>query len=97
MQSSATALERTTLLSLSAEAVATVGVELQDLREFVIVNYLSRVPFFRDLSLPCRKELSRIIEVKLFRGKQVIFEEGDEADAMYIVVEGRVQMIRRRA
>jgi len=94
-QISATAVEPCTLLSLSTEDVEAVGVDLQDLREHVIVEFLKRIPFFKTLKLSKKKALAHIMKMRLLKGQEVIFNEGDAGDAMYVLMEGRVEMHRK--
>eukprot|EP00966_Prymnesium_polylepis_P221898 5133494-Prymnesium_polylepis.2 len=95
LQISATAVEPCTLLSLSTEDVEAVGVDLQDLREHVIVEFLKRIPFFKTLKLSKKKALAHIMKMRLLKGQEVIFNEGDAGDAMYVLMEGRVEMHRK--
>lgn len=90
------ALEDCTLLSLSAEDVAVVGLEIDQLRVHVIVQYLERISFFKDVKPTQRMAIASIVEVELYGSHEEVYSEGSDSDEMYILVEGRVILNRRR-
>ena len=53
-------------------------------------EFLRKVVVFQDLDDTSLETLVPLLQRKKFRAGQVIFREADEADALYIVVEGRV-------
>ena len=56
---------------------------------------LLKVPFFRDLHKRTRRALGDILQIEYLKGDgTVIFNEGDAADKLYIIVEGKVSIYR---
>lgn len=51
---------------------------------------LSRITIFRHVSLANLENLSRAIKVREFEDGDVLFNEGDEGNAMYLIEEGEV-------
>ena len=54
---------------------------------------LRRFPFFAGLSEEQLKQIAMIAEQETYKAGEVIFEEGDEAHALYIIVEGEVSIV----
>ena len=59
-----------------------------------IVDYLKKNIMFKDTSYDKLKEIADIIEVTSFTDDQIIFETGDDGDAIYIIAEGQVRVHR---
>ena len=58
-------------------------------------EFLGRAGLFRDLSIPERREIQGLfVEHRLDRD-QLIFLEGDAAEFVYVVVEGRVKIVKQ--
>ncbi len=51
---------------------------------------LSQIDIFRDVSLANLENLSRAIKVQEFEDGEVLFNAGDEGNAMYLVEEGQI-------
>lgn len=51
---------------------------------------LSRIDIFRNISLADLENLSRAIEVEQYADGTLIFEKGDEGDAMYLIESGAI-------
>ncbi len=58
-------------------------------------NFLSRVALFQDLTDPEIDELLRITNRVRMKPGDVVTQEGDEGDSLYIIREGVVQVKRR--
>lgn len=61
------------------------------------VGFLQEVPIFADLDRRVLAEMATLVEWRHIRGGGVLFRRGDEADAMYMVVSGRLRVILERA
>jgi CRP/FNR family cyclic AMP-dependent transcriptional regulator len=55
---------------------------------------LAKVAVFERLSPEHRAELGRYFSRARYRTGERIFEEGDEADAFYVILSGQVQIIK---
>ena len=69
---------------------------LEPLRKIYLAKLLSRVRWFDMLTAPKLSLLAQLMEVETFPANRSIFEEGDVADRMYIVVSGRVSIFKRK-
>ena len=58
----------------------------------VLAERLKRIEIFRNVSLANLENLSRAITVQTFADKYVLFDQGDEGNAMYLIEEGRVDV-----
>jgi CRP-like cAMP-binding protein/HEAT repeat protein len=59
------------------------------------IIFLKEVSFFQNMSVEQLKVLATICEEQVFVEDQVIFEENDPGDALYVVVQGRVGIERQ--
>ncbi len=57
---------------------------------------LKRFPLFADLGDGEREELAALLEERDLSAGETLFEEGDDADALLLVLEGRVELRSRR-
>jgi len=96
-EASVTALEDCYLLQFVAEDVAGFAVDLGDVRSHVIALILEKVHFFRTLTHAQRESLSLFMDVEYFTAGMKVFDEGDDGDKFYIVIEGCVNMYKRAA
>ena len=96
-EASVTALEDCYLLQFVAEDVADFAVDLGDVRSHVIALILEKVHFFRTLTHAQRESLSLFMDVEYFTAGMKVFDEGDDGDKFYIVIEGCVNMYKRAA
>src|SRR5690242_18803386 len=55
---------------------------------------LAGVYLFRDLPPPVRAELEAILARSVHGPGETIFHEGDDAQAMYIITEGAVEIVK---
>jgi len=53
---------------------------------------LEKVPLFKDLTQDSSKLISQKITLEYYPPEHVIFHEGDEGDAMYIIKKGAVKI-----
>mmetsp|Transcript_30086 Transcript_30086/g.49815 ORF Transcript_30086/g.49815 Transcript_30086/m.49815 type:complete len:181 (-) Transcript_30086:173-715(-) len=53
--------------------------------------------FFCSFAQADLEQLGWLMQLQVFRPKEVLFEEGDAGDRFYIVMKGCVQMLQRRA
>ncbi|NAS30183.1 cyclic nucleotide-binding domain-containing protein [Flavobacteriaceae bacterium R38] len=57
-----------------------------------IISFLTRIPFFSEVSKTSLAHLCQDLKKETFRNKEVIFEKGDVGDAMYVILNGRVKV-----
>ncbi|WCK52419.1 Crp/Fnr family transcriptional regulator [Aneurinibacillus sp. Ricciae_BoGa-3] len=57
-------------------------------------NFLSSIPFFAGLSPGHMKELEEMIIERFYRENEIIFHEGDKAEAVFFVKSGRVRLVK---
>ena len=55
---------------------------------------LKAVPFFKELSDDELKKLVKVMEERTFKNGEVIFSEGEEGKALYVLAEGEVEIIK---
>jgi CRP-like cAMP-binding protein len=60
-----------------------------------LIEILQKVPLFAGLDVDAYHEIGHWTEVLSFPAERYIFHQGDEADAVWIVAEGRVRMLRQ--
>jgi CRP-like cAMP-binding protein len=56
--------------------------------------FLKEVSFFQSMTVEQLKVLAAVCEEQTFEEEQVIFEEGDPGDALYVIVQGKVAIER---
>lgn len=54
---------------------------------------LAQIPIFSDLTSPELREIERIVHVRTYEAGEFIFREGDVGAGMYVIAEGRVDII----
>ena len=59
-----------------------------------MIEILKKIPFFAQLSDEDLKSISETIQMQYFGPDQVIFEEGDYGEEMYIIKRGKVAVLR---
>lgn len=59
-----------------------------------IVEKISGVPLFRDLSLKIKKELSLTAILQNYEKGQLIFSEGDDGCGFYVIISGSVKIFK---
>jgi CRP-like cAMP-binding protein len=79
--------------------VATHGSPLRDdrskeQRENAVTTELSDLELFQELKGPDLEKLRRRAEEVRFKADDIVFQEGDDADAFYLVLEGKVSIYR---
>ena len=55
---------------------------------------LKAVPFFQELSEDELKKLAQVMEERTFKKGEIIFNEGEEGKALYLLVEGEVEVVK---
>lgn len=55
---------------------------------------LKTVPFFQELSEDELKKLAQVMEEKSFKKGEIIFNEGEVGKALYLLVEGEVEVVK---
>jgi len=55
---------------------------------------LKAVPFFRELSEEELKKLARVMEERTYKNGEIIFNEGEIGKALYVLVEGEVEVVK---
>jgi len=58
-------------------------------------NIISRIPFFSDLSQDETEGVEQIIRKRRFEKEQIVLEQEDTAQYMYIVYSGKVRVVNR--
>ena len=59
-----------------------------------LLPILKRIPLFNDLNEKDHKEIIKNIDTRFFRSGHIIFNEGDDSDALFIIEKGRVLIYR---
>ena len=59
-----------------------------------MIEILKQIPFFADLSDGDLEAIGQKVQMQYFGPEQVIFEEGDYGEEMYIIKRGKVQVLR---
>ncbi|MFV3128133.1 cyclic nucleotide-binding domain-containing protein [Niveispirillum sp. KHB5.9] len=57
------------------------------------VEALRRLPLFKDVETPQLKLLAFTSETACFNDGDALFRQGEESDAAYVILEGRVDMV----
>jgi serine/threonine protein phosphatase PrpC len=66
------------------------GAEQEASEVAVKMDVLRQMPLFQHLSYVELVEILNVSEIRAYAGGDLIFDEGDKGDAMYVVLEGRV-------
>lgn len=59
-----------------------------------MIEILKQIPFFSQLSDEDLEAIAQTVEMQYFGPEQVIFEQGDYGEEMYIIKRGKVQVLR---
>jgi len=61
-----------------------------------MINFadLKAVPFFQELSEDELKKLAQVMEERTFKKGEIIFNEGEEGKALYLLAEGEVEVVK---
>jgi len=59
-----------------------------------MIEILKQIPFFAELSDEDLEAIGKKVQMQYFGPEQVIFEEGDYGEEMYIIKRGQVQVLR---
>ena len=59
-----------------------------------MIEILKQIPFFSQLSDEDLEAIGKIIQMQYFGPDQVVFEEGDYGEEMYIIKRGKVAVLR---
>jgi CRP-like cAMP-binding protein len=61
-----------------------------------MINFadLKTVPFFQELSEDELKKLAQVMEERTFKKGEIIFNEGEEGKALYLLAEGEVEVVK---
>lgn len=59
-----------------------------------MIEILKSIPFFSELSDEDLEAIGQQVQMQYFGPDQVIFEEGDYGEEMYIIKRGKVQVLR---
>jgi CRP-like cAMP-binding protein len=65
----------------------------EDKSDDSIYHVLSKIPIFRDLNKKELRSIERILHRRIFSPDEIIFREGDPGVGMYIIENGRVNII----
>lgn len=61
--------------------------------EAAILEILSGVPLFRDLSSQGIRFIRELMHIRFYQEGETIFEEGEPGHGMYVVLEGEVKVV----
>lgn len=70
--------------------------KLESLSVMERILFLKRVPLFADLAPAELKQVASITEEHLFHDEEVLAEQGEPGDELYIIVSGDVQVLVKR-
>ncbi len=59
-----------------------------------MLEILKQIPFFAELSEDDLKAISEMVQMQYFGPDQVVFEQGDYGEEMYVIKRGKVQVLR---
>ncbi len=59
-----------------------------------MIEIIKQIPFFSGLSDEDLQAIGQKIQLQYFGPEQVVFEEGDYGEEMYIIKRGKVQVLR---
>jgi len=59
-----------------------------------MIEILKKIPFFAELSEEDLKAIGQKVQMQYFGPDQIIFEQGDYGEEMYIIKRGKVQVLR---
>jgi len=59
-----------------------------------MIEILKQIPFFAELPNEDLEAIGQKVQMQYFGPDQVIFEEGDYGEEMYIIKRGKVQVVR---
>jgi len=90
------ALEDVWCFRLKADHLTDLQVDLEPLKKIYLAKLLSRVRWFDMLTATKLAALGNLMEMHSYPANKTIFDEGDIADRMYIVVSGRVGIFKRK-
>ena len=60
----------------------------------LIKNYLKRIPLMSYFHEPTLETIGKICIARAFQNNQVIFKEGDSGRSIYVVMSGKVQIMK---
>lgn len=58
------------------------------------IKFLKNVPFFSDIDTSILEDVAKILGVRFYKRGDTIFYEGDSGAALYIVVSGKVKIVK---
>lgn len=59
-----------------------------------MIEILKQIPFFSELSDEDLEAIGQKVQMQYFGPDQVVFEQGDYGEEMYIIKRGKVQVLR---
>jgi len=68
--------------------------ELARIRYITSWNLVAKVPIFANLDKGSISEIARLLFLKRFSRNEVIIKEGDQADGMFFILDGEVEVLR---
>lgn len=69
--------------------------ELARIRYITSWNLVAKVPIFAHLDKGSISEIARLLFIKRFSRNEVIIKEGDDAEGMYFILDGEVEVVRK--
>jgi len=58
-----------------------------------LVSYVKEVPIFEDLSRKTLRDIAKIVYRRAYKEGEIIFHKGDPGLGMYIIIEGKVDIV----
>jgi len=62
-----------------------------------MIEILKQIPFFSELSEEDLMAIAEKVQMQYFGADQLVFEQGDYGEEMYIIKRGKVQVLRDEA
>jgi len=59
----------------------------------VIINHISKISLFHELSIDHRKDLASLLVDKAFKRGPLVFPEGDDGTGFYVIISDRVKIL----
>lgn len=59
-----------------------------------IIKQIAAIPLFENLPAKQHEEISSMVVLQNYKGRQLIFSEGDEGNGFYVIISGRVKIFK---
>src|SRR5574340_603935 len=58
----------------------------------MLINLLKNIPLFSSLTETDREHLANLLRLKSIEKNEILFRQGDEGTALYIILQGRIKI-----